>query len=162
MPREMLVREVMTADVLTFRPSDAVQDAYARLTERGVDGAPVLDDEGRVVGMLTTDDLLVEETKLHYPTVVSLFGAYLELPSSHRHFEEELRKAVAAEVKDAMDDDPVTCREDDTLEHAATLLHERHLSRLPVTRDGKLVGIIARGDILRAVMGKPAGDGIEA
>jgi CBS domain-containing protein len=155
MPREMLVREVMTADVLTFRPSDAVQDAYARLAERGVDGAPVVDGDGRVVGMLTTDDLLVEETKLHYPTVVSLFGAYLELPSSHRHFEEELRKAVAATVEDAMEDDPLVCSEDDTLEKVATLLHENHLSRLPVVRDGRLVGIVARGDILRAVMAKP-------
>jgi len=154
MPREMLVREVMTADVLAFRPTDAVQDAYAQLVERDVDGAPVVDGDGRVIGVLTTDDLLVEETRLHYPTVVSLFGAYLELPSAHRRFEEELRKAVAATVADAMDDDPIVCAEDDTLEHVATLMHERHVSRLPVVRDGRLVGIVARGDILRAVMGK--------
>jgi CBS domain-containing protein len=150
----MLVRQVMTAEVLAFRPSDPVQDAYAQLVERDVDGAPVVDDEGRVVGVLTTDDLLVEETKLHYPTVVSLFGAYLELPSAHRHFEEELRKAVAANVGDAMDRRPITCGEDDTLETAATLMHEHHVSRLPVVRDGVLVGIVARGDILRAVMGR--------
>jgi CBS domain-containing protein len=155
MPREMLVREVMTVEVLTFRPSDRVQDAYAQLSQRGVDGAPVVDGNGHVVGMLTTDDLLVEETKLHYPTVVSLFGAYLELPSAHRHFEEELRKAVAATVGDAMAPDPLVCNEDDTLETVATLLHEHHVSRLPVVRDGVLVGIIARGDILRAVMAKP-------
>ncbi|MGD9798153.1 MAG: CBS domain-containing protein [Acidimicrobiia bacterium] len=154
MPREMLVREVMTADVLAFRPTDAVQDAYTQLVERDVDGAPVVDGDGRVIGVLTTDDLLVEETRLHYPTVVSLFGAYLELPSAHRRFEEELRKAVAATVADAMDDDPIVCAEDDTLEHVATLMHERHVSRLPVVRDGRLVGIVARGDILRAVMGK--------
>jgi CBS domain-containing protein len=156
MPREMLVREVMTVEVLTFRPTDRVQDAYAQLSERGVDGAPVVDGAGRVLGMLTTDDLLVEETKLHYPTVVSLFGAYLELPSAHRHFEEELRKAVAATVGDAMEDDPIVCGEDDTLEAVATLLHEHHVSRLPVVRDGVLVGIIASGDILRAVMAKPS------
>jgi CBS domain-containing protein len=155
MPREMLVREVMTVDVLAFRASDPVQDAYAKLVQRGVDGAPVVDDDGHVVGVLTTDDLLVEETKLHYPTVVSLFGAYLELPSAHRHFEEELRKAVAANVGDAMDHDPVTCSEDDTLEQVATLMHEKHVSRLPVLRGGRLVGIVARGDILRAVMGRP-------
>jgi CIC family chloride channel protein len=48
---------------------------------------------------------------------------------------------------------PFTCSPDDTLERAATLMHEHDVSRLPVTEGGKLVGIIARGDILRAVMG---------
>ena len=153
MPRSTLVREVMTTDVLTFDPDDRVQDAYESLMDRGVDGAPVIDGSGAVVGMLTADDLLVQETKLHYPTVVSLFGAYLELPSSHRKFEQELRKAVGASVGDVMTVRPYTCSPDDTLERAATLMHEHEVSRLPVTEGGKLVGIVARGDVLRAVMG---------
>src|SRR5438132_13633669 len=102
MPRDTLVREVMTTDVLTFSAAEGVASAYGRLVERGVDGGPVIDADGHVIGMLTTDDLLVQETKLHYPTVVSLFGAYLELPSSHRKFEAELRKAVGATVGDVM------------------------------------------------------------
>ena len=102
--------------------------------------------------MLTTDDLLVQETRLHYPTVVSLFGAYLELPSAHRHFEEELRRAVGATVGEVMESDVITCGPDDTLERAATLLHERKLSRLPVVRDGVLVGIVGRSDIIRAII----------
>lgn len=152
MPRDTHVREVMTTDVLTFGPDDPVQDAYQRLSDRGVDGAPVVEGDGSVVGMLTTDDLLVQETKLHYPTVVSLFGAYLELPSSHRKFEQELRKAVGAKVGDVMTGKPYTCAPDDTLERAATLMHEHDVSRLPVTEAGRLVGIIARGDILRDMM----------
>lgn len=155
MPRDTPVRAVMTTDVLTFAPQDGVQDAYDRLAKRGVDGGPVVDAEGTVVGMLTTDDLLVQETRLHYPTVVSLFGAYLELPSSHRKFEQELRKAVGATVADVMTADVATCAPDDVLERAATLMHDHEVSRLPVTEGGKLVGIVARGDILRAVMGKP-------
>lgn len=153
MPREMLVRQVMTTDVVTFNPDEDVESATKRLLDRGVDGAPVVDEEGRVVGILSTDDLLVQETQLHYPTVFSLFGAYLELPSSHRKFEEELRRAVGAVVGDVMHKDPVTCAADDTLERAATLMHDRDVSRLPVTSDGRLVGIIARGDILRALIG---------
>ena len=81
----------------------------------------------------------------------SLFGAYLELPSSHRRFEAELRRAIAAVVQDVMHADPVTCGEDDTLEQVATVMHERGLSRLPVVREGLLVGIVARGDLLRAI-----------
>ena len=153
MPRNMLVREVMTTEVLTFRPEDTVQEAYTSLVARDVDGAPVVDEDGHVIGMLSTGDLLVQETNLHYPTVVSLFGAYLELPSSHRRFEEDLRKAVGANVADVMTEHVETCSPDDTLERAATLMHEHDVSRLPVTEDGRLVGLVARGDILRAVMG---------
>jgi CBS domain-containing protein len=131
-----------------------VQDASDRLVSRRVDGAPVVDADGRVVGMLSTDDLIVQETSLHYPTVISLFGAYLELPSSHRRFEEDLRKAVGAKVGDVMARNPVTCGPDDPLERVATLMHEHSVSRVPVTEAGRLVGIVARGDILRAVMGE--------
>ena len=151
MPRSTLVRDVMTTDVLTFRPEDTVEEATRLLLERDVDGAPVVDVEGRVVGLIGTDDLLVQETQLHYPTVFSLFGAYLELPSSHRRFEAELRRPIAAVVRDVMHADPVTCGEDDTLEQVATVMHERGLSRLPVVREGLLVGIVARGDLLRAI-----------
>lgn len=154
MPRSMLVRQVMTTDVLTFSPDEPVQDATRRLIERGVDGGPVVDDDGRLLGMLSSGDLLVQETRLHYPTVVSLFGAYLELPSSHRRFEDDLRRAVGATVGDVMHDEPVSCADDDTLERAATLMHEHDVSRLPVVAGGRVVGIIARGDILRAVMGE--------
>jgi CBS domain-containing protein len=155
MPRDMLVREVMTEDVLTFRPEDKVEAATRRLLDRGVDGAPVVDADGRVVGMLSTDDLLVQETQLHYPTVFSLFGAYLELPSSHRKFEEDLRRAVAATVADVMHGDPTACGPDDTLERVATTMHEKKLGRLPVIEQGRLVGIIARGDILRSIVASP-------
>lgn len=152
MPRSLLVREVMTTDVVTFTPDEPIGDATKRLSEQQVDGGPVIDGEGHVVGMLSTDDLLVQETKLHYPTVVSLFGAYLELPSSHRRFEEELRRAVGCTVGEVMRKKVLTCAEEDNLERAATLMHERQVSRLPVTRDGLLVGIIARGDIIRALI----------
>jgi CBS domain-containing protein len=154
MPRTNPVRSVMTTDVLWFNVGDTVQAAYEQLVQRGVDGAPVLNDDEHVVGMLTTDDLLVQETRLHYPTVISLFGAYLELPSSHRKFEENLRKAVGATVGDVMARDVVTIGPDDNLEQAATLMHDRDVSRLPVVEGGRLVGIIARGDVLKALMGE--------
>jgi CBS domain-containing protein len=158
MPRSTPVRAVMSTDVVWFKETDTVQTAYQELVDHDIDGAPVLSEEGHVVGMLTTDDLLVQESKLHYPTVISLFGAYLELPSSHRHFEEDLRKAVGATVGDVMSREVHTVGPDDGLERAATLMHEHKMSRLPVIGDGRLLGIVSRGDILRAVMGEGASE----
>ncbi len=153
----------MTVDVLTFSPDDTVDDAIRRLVDRGVDGAPVLDGDGKVVGLLTTDDLIVSETQLHLPTVLSIFGGTIELPGSQRRFEEELQRAVGSKVGDLMHDDPPTCGPDDTIEEAATRMHDHHAGRLPVVDDaGRLVGIVARGDILRSIVADRSapGDGV--
>jgi CBS domain-containing protein len=158
MPRNTLVRQVMTTDVLTFRPTDTIHAAARALADRRLGGAPVVNDDGRVVGLLEDDDLIVQDSRLHVPTVISLFGAYLELPSSLAHFERDLRKAVAATVADVMDADAPTCRPDDSLETVATTLHESGGSRLPVVDDdGRLVGIVSRGDLVRAIV-SDAGD----
>ena len=154
MPRNTLVREVMTTDVLTFRPEDSVESAARSLSERKLGGAPVVDGDGVVVGLLEDDDLIVQDTRLHFPTVISVFGAYLELPSSVRQFEADLKKAVGATVADVMDADAPTCRPDDTLETVATSLHGRNSSRMAVVDDdGRLVGIVSRGDLVRAIVG---------
>ena len=152
MPRDTLVRDVMTTEVVTLHPDESIEAATRKLLDRDVDGAPVVDGTGAVVGMLTTDDLIVQEKRLHYPTVISLFGAYLELPSSHRQFEAELRKAVGAKVEEVMTADPVVCTDDITVEQAATIMYDEGHSRLPVVRDGRLVGIVARGDVVRSLL----------
>lgn len=152
MSRDTLVRAVMTTDVLSFRASDRVNDAAKAMVERKIGGAPVVDGEGNVVGLLADDDLIVSDAKLQFPTTISVFGAYLELPSSLARFETELRKAVGATVGDVMTPDPPVCNEDETLERVATLMHEHNVSRLPVVNDGKLVGIVSRGDIVRSII----------
>jgi CBS domain-containing protein len=154
MPRNTLVRDVMTTDVLSFRPADSVETAARALSERGIGGGPVVDDDNRVVGLLEDDDLIVQDTRLHFPTVISLFGGYLELPSSLRHFEADLKKAVGATVEDVMDSEAPTCGPDDTLETVATTLHDRGASRMAVVDDdGRLLGIVSRGDLVRAIVG---------
>jgi len=144
----------VTTDVPPSRPQDTVQAAAQAMTERSIGGAPVVDDEGNVVGMVNDGDLIVSDVRLHMPTVISVLGAYLELPSSASRFDKEVRKAVGATVGDVMTEGPETCSEDATVEEVATTLHERNVSRLPVVRDGQLVGIVARGAILREIVKK--------
>lgn len=153
MPRSTPVRQVMTTDVLAFPPDVGVEDAARQLVARGIGGAPVVDGSGRLLGLVEDDDLILQEVRLHFPTTVSFLGALLQLPSEQHQLEDDLRKAVGAVVADVMDRDAPTVGPDDTLETAATRLHERHASRLPVVdADGKLVGILARGDVLRSIV----------
>ena len=158
MSRNSLVASVMTSDVLTFTPDDTVATAMDKLLGRGIDGAPVVDGDGRVVGVLTTGDLIVQESRIHFPTIISIFGATLELPSAKRDFEDDLRRTLGSTVGDVMQPDPITIGPDDSVEEAATLMHQHDVSRLPVVADSGLVGIVSRVDILRGIVAGDAED----
>jgi CBS domain-containing protein len=150
MPTDLAVRDVMTSDVLSFRPDDDVSAAMQAMVDRGIDGAPVVDDAGAVVGVLTTGDLIVKQSRLHFPTVIAIFGAALELKP--RDFDENLEKALGSKVGDVMSHPAVTIEAGASVEDAATLMHEKRISRLPVVDDGRLVGIVARVDVLRGLL----------
>lgn len=151
MPRDTPVRDVMTTDVVFISPDDRVTDAMERLVTAEVDAAPVLDD-GRLVGMLSTSDLIVRGSRLHMPTMVNLLGATLELPGEKKKFDEDLAKKLGGSVTEVMSDETVSIGPDATVEEAATSMHDNDVSRLPVLEDDALVGIIARHDILKALV----------
>lgn len=146
----MRAGDICRRDVRTVGPDATVQEVAAILAEADYTGLPVVDDEGRVVGIVTEADLLARAKRLNLPKLFPFLGGviYLENP---KRFEEDLRKATAARVRDVMTADVVTVTEDTPLEEVATLLVERGINRLPVVRDGRLVGIITRDDVIRAV-----------
>lgn len=153
MLRDMAVQEVMTTDVVSFTRDENVQVAMQRLVERAVDAGPVLDDSGHVVGMLSTGDLIVEEARVHFPTVVNFLGVNVTMPFNDRKLDESLEKALGATVGEVMSSKPKTVTLGDTIEDAATLMHDEDVSRLPVVADdGSLAGILARGDIVKAIV----------
>ncbi len=154
MLRDLPVRDVMVTEVLSFTPDENVQDAMRELVVQDIDGGPVLDDEGKVIGMLSTADLIVEEARIDLPTVITLLGGVFELPKSKKRYEADLDKALGATVGEVMTRElGATIGADDTFETAATLMHEHGLDRLAVVDDDDvLVGIIARGDIVRAIV----------
>jgi CBS domain-containing protein len=146
------VRDIMTTDVLTFGPEDAVRDAMEAMVERDVDGAPVVDEAGMVVGVLTNGDLIVRESKLHFPTLVSILGASFEI--KHKDFDEDLGKALGSFVREVMTQPARTCSVDASIEEAATVMHAHDGARLPgVDADGRLIGLVSRGDIIRGMLG---------
>lgn len=145
------VRDIMTTDVLTFGPEDSVREAMEAMVSHDVDGAPVVDESGAVVGVLTNGDLIVRESKLHFPTLVSILGASFEI--KHKDWDEDLDKALGSVVREVMSHPARTCAADATVEEAATTMHEHDVARLPVVDGDRLVGIVSRGDIIRGMLG---------
>ncbi len=149
----------MTTDVLCVRADDAVPDAVRRLVEMGVDGAPVLDDDGNLVGMLSASDVMVQGARLHLPTVFTLFGMSAELPGEAARYDRDLERALASKVADLMTRDPRTIDVGASVADAATIMHDEEVSRLPVLDEsGRVVGIVARGDVLRYLIGDSGSD----
>jgi len=150
MPASTTVSEVMTGHVVTLRPDQSIEEAADILAGKQIGAAPVVDENGNLAGLLRDEDLILSEANLHVPTVITFLGADIVLPSQLHHFEEDLKKAAGATVADVMTAKFHTAKPDDNLEDLATLMHERDVTHVPVVDDdGKLVGIVARGDLVR-------------
>ena len=149
MPDATPVREVMTRDVVTLRSDQPVAEAADVLAGKQIGAAPVVDADGKLVGLLRDEDLIVSEARLHVPTVISFLGADLVLPSSLHRFEHELKKAAGSSVGDVMITEFPVSKPGDTLDGLAAEMHDRDVTHVPVVDGGKLVGIVARGDLVR-------------
>jgi len=90
--RNSPVRDIMTTDVLSFGPDDEVEGAMHALLDRNIDAAPVVDADRKVVGMLSNGDLIVQDSEVHFPTMLTFLGGTFQF--GHKHFEEELRSAL--------------------------------------------------------------------
>jgi len=149
MPSSTPVRDVMSTKVVTLRPDQTVEEAADVLAADRIGAAPVVDASGNLVGLLRDEDLILSEANVHVPTAITFLGADFVLPSALHRFEDELKKAAGAIIDDAMETEFATVSPDDTLEHVATLMHDREITHVPVVEGGKLVGIVARGDLVR-------------
>jgi len=148
-----LVREVMNPDPVTVTVDTTVEEVARLLGENELPGAPVVDADGHLVGIVTESDLVMTDEDgedLHIPHYIQLFGGLVFLEPL-RKFEERLRKAAAATVADMMTPDPVTVEADDPVRKAGRLIAETGHNRLPVVEDGRLVGVVTRADVLRAL-----------
>lgn len=149
MPDSTSVSSVMSTGVVTLRTDQTVEEAADVLAGRSIGAAPVVDGDGKLVGLLRDEDLIVSEARLHVPTVITFLGADLVWPASLHRFEHELAQAAGATVADVMATEYPTIAPDATLEDLATLMHGHDVTHVPVVDGGKLVGIVARGDLIR-------------
>jgi CBS domain-containing protein len=147
-----VVRDIMDPDPVTVRPETPVEEVVAALRRHELPGLPVVDGEGRVVGIVTEADLVLpdEDGDLHIPHYINLFGGTIFLEPLSR-FEQRLRKAFASNAADMMTSDPDTVSPDTTVQEAARIIHESGHNRLPVVEDGRLVGVVTRLDVLGAL-----------
>lgn len=147
----MLVKDVMTKDVQTVRPDEKVDKVARLLVDNRISGVPVVDENHHVVGIITEKDLMIKATELKVPFYLTLFDSIIFLENPIR-FNNDLKKYTATYVKEAMTEKVVTVPEDFPISEVVPLMQKKQINRVPVVRHGKLVGIITRNDILKAIV----------
>ncbi len=144
-------RDIMTTDVITVTPETEIIQAARLLLENKINGLPVVDDQGGLVGIVCQSDLIVQQKRVRVPSLFTFLDGYITLTST-RHFEREVEKIAASQVRQAMTPDPVCVTPDTVIEEVATLMVENNFHTLPVVADGQLVGIVGKEDMLRTIM----------
>lgn len=150
---EKSVADIMDADPATVGPDDDARTVIELLAKSELPAVPVVDGDGRVVGIVSENDLVIseEEEDLHLPHYFNLLGGTVFVQST-KEFEERMKKAFATKVSDLMTADPVTCGPSDDAHAVGRTIAEKHHNRLPVVDEqGMLVGVVSRADVLAAL-----------
>jgi CBS domain-containing protein len=142
-------KDIMTVDVITAKPETTVEELARLLIEHKISGVPVVDGDDQLVGVVTENDLIKKNARLHIPTIIRLFDAYFLLNSDK--VEDDIKKMVAGTVDEICNKDIVSLTEETTLEEIATIMSEKKIHLLPVLRDGQVVGIVGKADIVKSM-----------
>jgi len=146
----LTAKDIMTKDVVTVKPETSIEELAALLVKNGISGVPVVDDAGALYGIVTENDLISRNKRLHIPTVISFLDAAIYLESSKK-FEADVKRLAATQVKDICSRKVITIAEDASVVDIATIMDAKKVHILPVVKGGKVAGIVGKRDVVRAV-----------
>lgn len=149
----LTVADVMTKEVISVTKETSIRELAELFAKHRISSAPVVDADGDLLGVVTESDLIEQDKNLHIPTVISLFDwvIYLE---SEKKFERELQKMTGQTVGDIFMTDVETVTPATPLSTVADLMSSRKLHALPVVEGKKVVGMVARIDLIRTMIGQ--------
>ena len=148
------VKDIMTTDVISVSPEMEITKAAKILLENRINGLPVIDPFGRLVGILCQSDLVAQQKGIPVPSVFTLLESFIPL-TSMKKIDKEMEKIAALTVKEAMTLEPVTVNPETNIEDVARLMVDKKYHTLPVVDGGKVVGIVGKEDVLKTLVSEP-------
>lgn len=143
-------KDIMTRKIITVKKDLPIKDLSKIFIESRVNGIPVVDNNDKLIGIVTENDLIDQNKNLHIPTVISLFDAVIYLESDKK-FTEDVRKLTGSTVGDIYTSKVITITPETSLNDCATIMAEKNIHTLPVLENGKLVGIIGKIDLIKGL-----------
>lgn len=147
----MRVKDIMTTDVISVSPETEIVQAARIMLEKRINGLPVLDAKGKVVGIICQSDLVIQQKSVPIPSLFSLLDGFMPL-TSLKKIEKEVGKIAALTVAQAMTPKPVTVTPETGIEQVASLMVDRNFHTLPVVEDDRLVGVVGKEDVLKTLL----------
>jgi CBS domain-containing protein len=141
--------DIMTTSIVSASPDMSVRQAAGTMVFAGISGMPVIDEEGNLLGIVTEGDLM---HRAEIGTGVKQRAWRLELVASTRELASQYVKEHARKVSDVMTTDVATVSETCPVADIAELLERKRIKRVPVLRDGKVVGVVSRANLIRALV----------
>ena len=145
------VAELMNRDLLTVTPTTPLSEAIHLLVDRQISGLPVVNESGKLVGVISKSDLMWREKGLDRPLYLMFLDSviYLQNPAKR---DLDLHKVLGQTVGEVMTAGAISIAADATLPTAARVMHEKKIHRLPVVdAEDRAIGIITQDDIVRAI-----------
>ena len=147
----MRAMDVMTTNVITVGPDTAVQEVAKILSERSISGVPVVDVENRLIGIVSEGDLLHRVETGTERRAQRRRSWWLDTIGSDGELARDYIKSRGRTAKDVMTREVITVSDTTELAEIANLLETKRIKRVPVVRDSKLVGIVSRANLVRAL-----------
>ena len=150
--------DIMTTEVIPVSPKTDITQAAAVLLKNHINGVPVVNDKGKLVGMLCQSDLITQQKRFPVPSIFTFLDGLFSFTST-KTLEKEIQKIAATTVADAMTADPVFVGPDTPIEEVASLMVEKHFHTIPVVDVDRLVGVLGKEDVLKLLIqdgGAPA------
>ena len=144
-------KDIMTTDVITISADTEIAQVAKLLLAKRINGVPVVNDTGELVGILCQSDLIIQQKNIPIPSLFTLLDGFIPLTSSKK-LDKEVEKIMATKAEDAMTANPVTVNPDTGIEEIAALMVEKSYHTLPVVDAGKLVGIVGKEDVLKTLI----------
>ncbi len=145
----MLIKDIMTRNVVTVAPDVDLHSLAELFIKKDISGAPVVDKDGTFLGVVLEEGLIVRDKKVHLPTFFYILNGFIAL--GEQRFEDEMKKMAATTVAGIMEKEVKTVTPETPLEDVATMIIDQGIHYYPVLENKKVVGIVTRKDIVRAI-----------
>jgi len=150
----MLAKDIMTKKVITVSPDATLNEAAELMTENNISGLPVVENNMTLVGIISESDIIEDRSLLsgldHWISIES-FLKRKQKPGNDEGPDDDLDLDLNSPVKDYMSTRLITAEPHNTVDEVGRLLVRNRVNRIPILEDRKVVGIITRGDILKAI-----------
>lgn len=143
--------DIMEKNIISVSPETGITKATGILLNNHINGVPVVDEQGTLLGILCQSDLIFQQKDLPLPPILTFLDSIIPLASSKK-LEDEFKKIAATTVEQAMVKNPITVNPETPISDIAALMVEKHFHTIPVLKDGKIKGIIGKEDILKTLM----------